>query len=95
MAAHGSTEYSTAPGNDLPTHEQTYERFVFLATLLTLHVIGLVVGLAIGGVNDSWMMALGIFVLAILSLIQGLIFGSYTFAAVVVVIGLLALAGTA
>ena len=30
MAEHGTVEYTTATGNDLPTHEQTYLNFVRL-----------------------------------------------------------------
>jgi hypothetical protein len=30
MAAHGTTEYATADGNDYPAHERTYESFLTL-----------------------------------------------------------------
>jgi hypothetical protein len=30
MADHGTVEYSTAPGNDYPAHEATYEGFLAL-----------------------------------------------------------------
>jgi hypothetical protein len=30
MTAHGTTEYSTAEGNDYAEHERTYERFIGL-----------------------------------------------------------------
>ena len=30
MAAHDTPEYSTAAGNDYPTHEQTFRTFVAL-----------------------------------------------------------------
>ena len=48
MADHGHVEYATAEGNDLPAHEQTYERFVHLAFVGSCHVANIVIGLAIG-----------------------------------------------
>jgi hypothetical protein len=30
MADHGTVEYATAPGNDYPAHEATYEGFLKL-----------------------------------------------------------------
>ncbi|HZP77483.1 MAG TPA: aa3-type cytochrome c oxidase subunit IV [Pseudolabrys sp.] len=30
MADHGTVEYATATGNDMPAHEQTYEFFLKL-----------------------------------------------------------------
>ena len=30
MADHGTVEYATAPGNDYPAHEATYEGFLAL-----------------------------------------------------------------
>lgn len=38
MADHGTTKYSTAPGNDYAQHEQTYENFLSL----TKWVMGIV-----------------------------------------------------
>ena len=54
MADHGTVEYATATGNDLPTHESTYESFVHLAFVGTLAVINIVLGLAIGAVTTRW-----------------------------------------
>ena len=44
MADHGTVEYATATGNDLPAHERTYEGFVHLAFVGTLTVINIVLG---------------------------------------------------
>jgi hypothetical protein len=92
MAAHGTQEYGTAEGNDLPMHEATYDKFVSFATVGVLHVINLTLGLAIGGVKGAWWTALGIFFLAIVTVIHGLVTGAKAPSAVVLVIGLAALA---
>ena len=58
MADHGTVEYATAPGNDYPAHEQTYERFVQFTFVGIVHVINLLLGLAVGGVMGHWFSAL-------------------------------------
>jgi hypothetical protein len=92
MAAHGHTEYSTAPGNDLPAHEQTYDKFVFLVTIGICQLISIAVGLAIGGVKGAWWTAMGVFLASMLVAIHGLATGSKTPSYVMVVLALLALA---
>lgn len=72
MAEHGTVEYATATGNDLPAHEATYSGFVHFATVGTVHVIDLVFGLATGGVMGHWFTALVIFIIAIVGCIVGL-----------------------
>ena len=51
MAEHGSVEYATAQGNDLPAHEATYERFVHLVFVGGAHVVNVLLGLAMGMQN--------------------------------------------
>lgn len=78
MADHGNTEYLTATGNDLPAHESTYERFVEITFVGTVHVINLLLGLTVGGVFGRWFMALPVFIIAIIGAIPGLVTGSKT-----------------
>jgi hypothetical protein len=94
MADHGTVEYATATGNDLPVHEATYESFVHLATIGTLLVINIVIALAIGAVADHWGVATSVIVLATLIALRGLISGARTPIAVMTVLSLLALAVT-
>ena len=77
MAEH-HVEYATAPGNDYPAHENTYDTFVKFAFVGTIHVINLVLGLAIGGVMGHWLTAFVVFIIAIIGLIPGLVTGSKT-----------------
>ena len=72
MAEHAAPEYATAPGNDYASHEATYEGFVHMAFIGTLHVISIVIGLAIGGVTGHWLTAFAVFVVATIAAIQGL-----------------------
>ena len=95
MADHGTVEYATAQGNDLPAHEDTYTRFVHLASVGTIHVLNLVLGLAIGGVNDNWFVAFWIFILAIIVAVHGLATGSRTSSYVMFAVAFLAFALTA
>ena len=78
MADHGTTEYLTATGNDLPAHENTYERFIQITFVGTVHVINLLLGLTVGGVFGRWFTALPIFIIAIIGAIPGLVTGSKT-----------------
>ena len=41
MASHGTTEYSTAEGNDYAEHERTYEMFLTMAkwTVISLAIL--------------------------------------------------------
>ena len=78
MADHGTVEYATAAGNDYPAHENTNDSFVKFATVGTIYVINLMLGLAVGGVMGHWFMALPIFIIGIIGLIPGLVTGSKT-----------------
>lgn len=64
MAEHGTTDYATAEGNDLPMHETTYARFVHFVFVGTVHVVNILIGLAVGGVGGSWLLAFLIFIIA-------------------------------
>jgi hypothetical protein len=46
MAAHGTTEYSVAEGNDYAAHEQTYLNFLALVKWGIITVLVIVVGMA-------------------------------------------------
>jgi hypothetical protein len=95
MADHGTVEYATATGNDLPAHEATYERFVHLATIGLLHVVNIVIALAIGAVAGHWGVAACVIVLASVIAVIGLASGGRTPMIVMTVLSLLALAVTA
>jgi hypothetical protein len=76
MADHGEMQYATAEGNDYPAHEDTYRTFVHIAFVGTLYVINILLGLAIGGVLDRWLIAAAIIVIATLAAIYGLAAGT-------------------
>jgi hypothetical protein len=92
MADHGEIEYAIAEGNDLPAHEDTYERFLHLAWIGSCHVVNIVIGLAIGAVGHSWLMAFGVFIVATLVALHGLVSGARAPSAVMVVLSLIVLA---
>ena len=46
MADHGTIEYSTAPGNDYPAHESTYEGFLALVKWGLISVLVLLILMA-------------------------------------------------
>src|SRR5215831_5037399 len=91
MADHGHVEYATAEGNDLPSHEAMYDRFVHLVVVGGAHVTNVVLGLAIGAVAGHWLIAFGIFFVATLVAIHGFITGARAPSGVMVVISLIAL----
>lgn len=95
MADHGTVEYATAQGNDLPAHENTYDRFVHFAVVGTAHVINIVIGLAIGGANHRW--GIGTFIIVIASLVatHGLMSKAQAPSYAMIVLALLTLAVTA
>jgi Bacterial aa3 type cytochrome c oxidase subunit IV len=95
MADHGTVEYATATGNDLPAHEATYESFVHLAMIGTFVVINIVIGLAIGAVAEHWGVAACVILLAVAIGLRGLVSGAVKPIAVMTVLSLLALAITA
>jgi len=92
MADHGSVEYATAQGNDLPAHEVMYERFVHLVFVGGALVVNILLGLAIGAVADHWLTAFGIFVIASIVAVHGMMTETRAPSAVMVVLSLLALA---
>ena len=92
MAEHGTVEYATAQGNDLPAHEAMYERFVHLVFVGGAHVVNIVLGLAIGAVAGHWLVAFGIFMIATIVAVHGFMTGARISSAVMVLISLLALA---
>jgi hypothetical protein len=95
MAEHAAPEYATAPGNDYTSHEGTYEGFVHMAFIGTMHVVSVVIGLAIGGVTGHWLVAFGIFVVATVAAIQGFMSKTRTASYAALVLALVALALTA
>jgi hypothetical protein len=46
MAAHDVPEYSTAPGNDYATHEQTYRTFLSLVKWNVIVITIILIGMA-------------------------------------------------
>jgi hypothetical protein len=76
MADHGTVEYATATGNDYPSHENTYEHFIFFTFTGILHVITILFGLTVGGVMGHWLLAIPVFLLAIIGLVANLLSGS-------------------
>lgn len=92
MADHGQVEYATAEGNDLPAHQAMYDRFVHLIVVGGAHVVNIVVGLAIGGVADHWLLAFGIMLVATAVAIHGLATGARLPSVVMVIVALLSLA---
>jgi Bacterial aa3 type cytochrome c oxidase subunit IV. len=94
MADHGTVEYATAPGNDYPAHENTYEHFVHFTFVGLIFVINLMLGLATGGVMGHWFTALPIFIIGIIGLVPGLVSGSKTSSIVAFVICFLIFAFT-
>ena len=78
MADHGTVEYATATGNDYPTHENTYERFVEFTFVGIIFMVNLLLGLTVGGVMGYWLMALPIFIIGIIGAVPGLVTGSKT-----------------
>jgi hypothetical protein len=91
MADHGHAEYGIATGNDLAAHESTYKNFIQLAYVGSCHVACIVIGLAVGAVAGSWLMAFGIFAFATFVALHGLATGAKVPSAVMVVLALLAL----
>jgi hypothetical protein len=74
MADHGTVQYAT--GNDLSAHEATYRGFTHIATVAMLHSICVLLGLAIGGVMGHWLLALVVFLIAVVGIIPAIATGS-------------------
>jgi len=95
MADHGELEYATAEGNDLAAHEASYVNFVHFVYVGITTVVDILIGLAVGGVNGAWWIAFAIFILAAIAAIIELVGQTKAACAVVLVLSLIALAGTA
>jgi hypothetical protein len=76
MADHGTVEYATATGNDLPAHENSYRRFVHFTVVGILYVVTILFGLATGGAMGHWFMAAAIFVIGLIGVVPSLAGGS-------------------
>jgi hypothetical protein len=95
MAEHGTVEYATATGNDLATHESTYEGFVHLAFIGSLLIVNIVIGLAIVGTTSHWGVAVCLIIVSAAIAERGLMSGARMPIAVMTLLSLLALALTA
>ena len=91
MADHGKAEYATATGNDLPSHEAMYDRFVHLVFIACCHVANIVIGLAIGALTGHWFVAVVIFIVATVLAFHGLRRGARLPSGIMVVLSLIAL----
>ena len=78
MAEHGTVEYASAPGNDYPAHEQSYERFVHFTFVGILYVITILFALATGGVLGHWFLEAAILVIGLVGAVPSLLGGSRT-----------------
>jgi|SRR5581483_12035190 len=78
MADHGTVQYSTAAGNDLPAHEASYEQFVHFAVVGILFCVNVCFGLATGGVMGHWFWAAAIFIIGALGAVPSIFSGSRT-----------------
>jgi hypothetical protein len=76
MADHGTVQYATASGNDVAAHEATYRGFTHIATVGTLHSICVLLGLTVGGVMGHWLLALVVFLIALIGPIPAIATGS-------------------
>jgi Bacterial aa3 type cytochrome c oxidase subunit IV len=94
MASHGTVEYATATGNDYPTHEKSYERFVQFTFVGILYLATILFGLATGGVMGHWFLAAAIFIIGLLGAVPSLVSGAKTPVAVSFVICFLIFAFT-
>ena len=95
MAEHGGLEFATADGNDLPAHEASYANFVHFIYVGLFHVVNIVIGLAVGGVNGHWWTAFAVFVFATICAIIDMVGNTKAASAVALVLARLALAGSA
>jgi hypothetical protein len=95
MAEHAEAEYGSATGNDYVEHEGTYRWFVHFTFVAIVHIVSILLGLAMGGVNGHWLLAAAIFLIATIAAAQGLWSGSKTSSYVALAISLLAFAYSA
>jgi Bacterial aa3 type cytochrome c oxidase subunit IV len=94
MADHGHVEYAVAEGNDMPSHEAMYDRFVHLVVVGSAAVVNIVLGLAIGAVAGHWFVAFLIMIVGVCVAGHGLVTGARAPSSVMVLVGLVALALT-
>jgi aa3 type cytochrome c oxidase subunit IV len=94
MADHGLVEYAVAEGNDMPSHEAMYDRFVHLVVVGSAAVVNIVLGLAIGAVAGHWFVAFLIMIIGVCVAGHGLVTGARVASMVMVLIALVALALT-
>jgi hypothetical protein len=91
MADHGQIEVATAQGNDLPAHEDMYQRFVHLAVVGSAHVASIILGLAIGGVAGNWLVAFAVFAVATVVAFHGFLSGARMPSIVMVIVAVVLL----
>jgi hypothetical protein len=91
MADHGQIEVATAQGNDLPAHEDMYQRFVHLAVVGSAHVACIILGLAIGGVAGNWLVAFAVFAVATVVAFHGFLSGARMPSIVMVIVAVVLL----
>ena len=92
MADHATVEYATAPGNDYPAHEATYESFIFMVLIGIICVINICLGLTIGGVKDNWWAGGGLIFFASIAALISMLTGSKVPGYALLVLGFLGLA---
>jgi hypothetical protein len=95
MADHAEAEYDTATGNDYAEHEATYRWFVHFTVIAILHIVSILLGLAIGGVNGHWLLAVATMAIATLAAVHGLRTGLKTSSYAAFALSVLALAYSA
>jgi hypothetical protein len=91
MADHGQIEVATAQGNDLPAHEDMYQRFVHLAVVGSAHAASIILGLAIGGVAGNWLVAFAVFAVATVVAFHGFLSGARMPSIVMVIVAVVLL----
>jgi uncharacterized membrane protein len=91
MADHGQIEVATAQGNDLPAHEDMYQRFVHLAVVGSAIVASIILGLAIGGVAGNWLVAFAVFAVATVVAFHGFLSGARMPSIVMVIVAVVLL----
>src|SRR5215470_10683203 len=92
MANHAQLDDATADPSDLAAHELGYNQFVELTFTGIVLVVNILIGLAIGGVLDHWLLAAVVFVAAAATAAQGLWSGSRAPSIMVLVLAFAALA---
>ena len=73
-------------------HEAGYESFVHLATVGSIYVINIVIGLAIGGVQGRWFTEAAVIIIATLFFAHAMLAGSRIPSVVMLVLAALTLA---